>query len=558
MIPLRQHFKLLIAFAIAALLILQWSLLSYFQEEIDMLKRSVSSQTRNNTISLAARNLPVGFAFIPPTSSHPPRKNAIMTLLSGPDLVNEDPSTFDQYCESALYHAYMFLHSPTLKLHAENETEFVVMMTPGQTSHCRNALLELGARVVVVPLLSLPGLDYSHRYHYTYTKYQMWALEGIYEKILFIDLDLLFVTKSPLPLFSFIDEFHSVAKKSTRKHFYGGVEDWNLHFLAKFGCSTNEYTGCINGGLLLLEPNLIDYKGLLEKMKTTRTGMADQYTLQQYFAYNSTLAPIILPKIYNTMWGVRGRTKKEVADAVGFHFKVLDSKSSLYRYPHPHVISHLWKHIPAQMMDLRRIQMDNFVAAKDKHHLPIIPVTLNNDSDTFSLHKLRTKYDRVTILAPLGGSKESLKSREAFAKHLHQSFLETARPKSLLETFRFIVRILDKYEWVWVVNPALRLTVDPKWPVHVMLDKLTKGKKDAMVLAFNDCEGKSGSFFVHKSAETILVSLVANVTEGKKSSDEEVWVKFWNLVKADAVIASEPEKLYQVEAKACDKGYYNV
>ncbi|KAJ3063022.1 hypothetical protein HDU99_005010, partial [Rhizoclosmatium hyalinum] len=291
-------------------------------------------------------------------------------------------------------------------------------------------------------------------------------------------------------------------------------------------------------------------------MKTTRTGMADQYTLQQYFAYNSTLAPIILPKIYNTMWGVRGRTKKEVADAVGFHFKVLDSKSSLYRYPHPHVISHLWKHIPAQMMDLRRIQMDNFVAAKDKHHLPIIPVTLNNDSDTFLLHKLRTKYDRVTILAPLGGSKESLKSRETFAKHLHQSFLENARPKSLLETFRFIVRILDKYEWVWVVNPALRLTVDPKWPVHVMLDKLTKEKKDAVVLAFDDCEGKSGSFFVHKSAETILGSLVANVTEGKKSSDEEVWVKFWNLVKADAVIASEPEKLYQVEAKACNKGYY--
>ncbi|KAJ3042993.1 hypothetical protein HDU99_010008, partial [Rhizoclosmatium hyalinum] len=239
-----------------------------------------------------------------------------MTLLSGPDLENEDPSTFDQYCEGALYHAYMFLHSPTLKLHAENETEFVVMMTPGQTSHCRNALLELGARVVMVPLLSIPELDFSHRYHYTYTKYQMWALEGIYEKILFIDLDLLFVTKSPLPLFSLIDQFHASANTSIeRKYFYGGVEDWNRQFLNNFGCSEEEYTGCINGGLLLLEPNIADFKGLKEKMKSTRTRMADQYTLQRYYDYRGPRAPVLLPTIYNTMWGDEGRTKQEVDDA---------------------------------------------------------------------------------------------------------------------------------------------------------------------------------------------------------------------------------------------------
>ncbi|ORY49154.1 hypothetical protein BCR33DRAFT_735294 [Rhizoclosmatium globosum] len=210
MLPFPNRLQLLIPLIIFGFIVFQLDLLFRFQHGAEVLDQSQ----------------PTGFTFLPPITSNLPSKNAIITLLSGPQLHDEKAYAFDKYCEEALYQAYSFLHSPATKLGPDSETEFVVMMTPGQTSQCRSALLELGARVIVVPILSMTELDYSHRYHYTYTKYQMWALEGIYEKILYIDLDLLFVTKSPIPLFSFIDQFHASTICQQKRISF--MEEWKI------------------------------------------------------------------------------------------------------------------------------------------------------------------------------------------------------------------------------------------------------------------------------------------------------------------------------------------
>ncbi|KAJ3293110.1 hypothetical protein HDU79_000693 [Rhizoclosmatium sp. JEL0117] len=356
-----------------------------------------------------------------------------------------------------------------------------------------------------VPMVTAPG-NITHRYGYAYTKFQMWALEGVFEKILYIDLDLMFIDKSPLDLFARIDAFHDAAElknnstketlqqgkeegtggssnstSPSRQKFYGGVEDWNYWFI---GCEQG--IGCINSGLLVFEPDLVAYRALIELIPTTRSAIYDQHTLQVY--YQSRSEHENFPPEYNTMWLPNGHNKEHMEKAIGFHFRYFDLDGHLYQrggsyVPQKLVAQTLASKMPGRLMDLRRIQMENFQQGRGGV-LPIVPVQFAELTDRITMTELRTQHDRVGVIAyGVGGTTEALDSRQAFSKHLYQAFLETQyQPKSLLTLFKVILEdLFEKYEWVWVVHPSLILKAEGKWPVHKQLDWLTKDLNDAAV-----------------------------------------------------------------------------
>ncbi|KAJ3081635.1 hypothetical protein HDU99_005148 [Rhizoclosmatium hyalinum] len=216
------------------------------------------------------------------------------------------------------------------------------------------------------------------------------------------------------------------------------------------------------------------------------------------------------------MWLPNGHNKEHMEKAIGFHFRYFDLDGHLYQrggsyVPQKLVAQTLASKMPGRLMDLRRIQMENFQQGRGGV-LPIVPVQFAELTDRITMTELRTQHDRVGVIAyGVGGTTEALDSRQAFSKHLYQAFLETQyQPKSLLTLFKVILEdLFEKYEWVWVVHPSLILKAEGKWPVHKQLDWLTKDLNDAAVVAFRDCDNQfSKSFFVNRLAKPALVNIL--------------------------------------------------
>ncbi|KAI9333599.1 hypothetical protein BDR26DRAFT_605614 [Obelidium mucronatum] len=427
------------------------------------------------------------------------------------------PSLWTDFCLGALFHTYTFLYNNLTKLHPADDTEFAVMITENQSKSCRESILALGARVIDVPIIPSPR-GFQHKYDYTYTKYQMWAMEGIYEKILYLDGDLLYFTKSPLPIFKEIDVFHDEMENrlreergdesgdsmapytSTKRYFYGGSQDWQM--------------SCINGGLLLLEPNLKDYQGLIDLMPST-LGFGDQKTLDEYFKANTDRAGIHLSRVYNTQW-VHHRTQQELVSAVGFHHKFFDDRIG----DKPEGIK-TFERFSRGFLDLRKIQLENFEAGRGGN-LPIVPAVPNSFDGMVAVRKSRAKFDRLAILTIGGVNTTSEKSRKKFASHYSQAVdIGSTSFDTLAEKIGYVSNILlPKYEWVFVVNGRLILH-RTHLPIHVALSRWIDN--DTELIVFKDCPAElSGSFIVGRAARETLSKLYDDHRD-KSMSDSDFW-----------------------------------
>ncbi|KAJ3073045.1 hypothetical protein HDU98_002314 [Podochytrium sp. JEL0797] len=487
-------------------------------------------------IESVVKSLPAGFNFIPNIKTRPVSKYAIMTLLTGPDISSQDPKQTDNFCLGALFHAYTFLHNNLTKLQPSDNTEYVVIMTPGQPLHCRNALLNLGVRILEAPVIPPPDGKFDHRYHYTYSKYQMWALEGVYERILYLDGDLLYLTQSPVELFHAVDVWHQRKRlefeqtkhlqNSTstleKLYFYGGIADWQL--------------GEINGGLLLFEPSHLHLQGLIDLMPTT-TGFGDQRTLGEYYKPGTARAPVYLPRRFNTQW-VHHRTQQELVEAVGFHHKFFDDRTG-----EKEESRQVFQAFSQGFLELRRIQVENLASGKGGV-LPVVPVVPGTFEGMRAVRGAKTRFDRVAVV---GLGKGGGEGREAFARHYSQAVHVDVKVGSLFEKIGVIAnRLLEEYEWVWVVDSRVRIKL-MGLPIHTALNGWTKGVTGLVV--FRDCVGGgTGSFFVGKAARAAMAQLYAeNTAKGAHPSDEEVWKHVLEALKDKTQVHDRPKELYEFE-----------
>ncbi|KAJ3027365.1 UNVERIFIED_CONTAM: hypothetical protein HDU68_003938 [Siphonaria sp. JEL0065] len=516
------------------------------------------SQERLDALTSAIKSLPDGFIFTPPLSpDHPPKSRAIITLLTGSAPTSPPPPNhLDDTCQGTLLHAYTFIHSPLTRLNTtSNDTEFIVMHTPEQPQPCLNSLLALGARLLQVPVINTADGIFSHRYHYTYTKYQMWALEGIYDRILYLDADLVYLTRSPVELFHEVDVFHhDIASLNAtfgkpeeslpeKLYFYGGCLDWQMPV--------------INGGLLLLEPNLKDYNGLIELIPST-TGFGDQKTLDEYYKSKKTsLLPVKLPRRFNTQW-VHHRSEDELRDAVGFHHKFFGDKVG-----ESEEATKVFERFSRRFLELRRIQMEVLGDESRKEGFPVVPIVSNTLDRTSEVRNWRTRFDRVAVLTVGRGSGEEAKrSRMDFARYYSQAVvIDTELYAEVFGAIEYMVssNVLDKYEWVWAIDPNLVLRSGKDWPIQESLNRWADG--DTGLVVFKDCGGTAtGSFIVGgKAAREAMAQVHVDAKkELEPPSNAGIWKLLLQKMKSNAKVSdSQMDVLYSYDEGAC-KGFLTL
>ncbi|KAJ3290178.1 hypothetical protein HDU79_003484 [Rhizoclosmatium sp. JEL0117] len=434
----------------------------------------------------------------------------------------------DDYCMGALFHAHTFLHKNLTRLKPTDNTEYTVMMTEGTPVTCTDALLALGARILIVPMIEPPDGEPMRRYALCFSKLQMFALDTVYDKIFYTDGDLLYFTKSPVPeVFQYIDDWHEEREqegKTDHVTFYGGAKDLLID--------------TVNAGMLLFEPSLLDYQKLLELIPMTM-GFGDQGTLQEYYRKDGPHPAVYIPSKYNTQWVMR-RTEMKLQEAVGFHHKfLLDDMGST------NFSKNIFPWYSQGYLDLRRIQMEHL--AKDVGRiLPVVPIVQDSLDKVLKFRNLTTMYDRIALLSMGNGSTIAQKSRVEFSNHLWQANLISPET-DFGNLFRLIsFDLLEKYEWIWVVDSNLIMNVTAD-PFYYALERLTNATTPLVL--FKDCFGSlTGSFIIGKAGLPILKSVYE-----KNHLGHEIWTNFlkrafsWDVVN----VVNGNHGLYSFERDSC-------
>ncbi|KAI9334048.1 nucleotide-diphospho-sugar transferase [Obelidium mucronatum] len=256
--------------------------------------------------------IPEDFEFFPSVYDKPLKPKAIISMLTSGE---DSPSVFDAYFTAAVAHVFTFTQYFNSLNYANLNYEYVVMVTENVSARQRSVLLRMGARVLVVPSITrrdLPGMPkltprYSHlsldkggEYEYVYSKLQMWRLEGVFETILFHDLDLFFLKDTdPAPaLFKFADAINS------------------SYFLAAAWDCCDE---TLNSGLMVFSPNKERFKEMKQLAPTPPYNYFGDQTLVHHYHWNRSLVTV-LPQAYNVIYfGKLKNFKNE--QTIGFHDK---------------------------------------------------------------------------------------------------------------------------------------------------------------------------------------------------------------------------------------------
>ncbi|KAI9314367.1 hypothetical protein BDR26DRAFT_1016852 [Obelidium mucronatum] len=534
---------------VALLLLASFSLSVFFLQA-----KSRPTNSRSSAISPPVLN---EFEFIPPLHTHPPAKRAVITLLAGPAKPTQLSKSLDDFCLLAHYQAYSFLHGNITNLNNNNNNnkektpkiEFVVMATYETPVHCLEGLLKLGvSRIIKVPTFIVPS-EMNHRYGYTFTKFRMWALEGIYESILTMDGDMFFLKKSPLDLFDFMTR-SSVSSLGKRFPFFGAVKDWP-------GGADYE-SGQFDSGLMLFEPTIQDYKGLLDTIPSS-LGFGDQRVLTKYYNSQGARPFTVIPHYYHTS-RLLERTKQEIEEAVGLHFKFLtiklDNASTVVAETRE--LFGIWSN---QMQDLRRIQMkDVLVVSEDSsgyeeadQSLPVVPIVpvvpkLFDEWQLVRTHN-STMYDTVLVVSLESDKLDpvELGNRNKLASLYHQSTHLLLSPS--LSAFLKIASALEKFEWVWILAP--HVSVDAKVILSVAIGQLQIVGQQPMLIGFKDCKNtsvaNSASILLHKSSRLKLLKYLETFSASSTTAAaDQIWAGFTSLFGVSEKRLVDSTSLYTV------------
>ncbi|KAJ3235984.1 hypothetical protein HDU78_004897 [Chytriomyces hyalinus] len=469
-------------------------------------------------------SLPDTFKFHPSAKARPFKSKAVVTFLataSSDDFRLQPLRDADWFFVGACLHAYTFLHSEKTRLQPSDDTEFVVMVTEFVPQPFQDTLLEMGARVLQVPSIEIAGREKpGDKYQYLYTKLNMYRLEGIYDSILFLDIDINYFEQSPVQLFSSVKP-----RKSPDGHpyYFGSTREWQ------------NGNGIFNTGVQLLIPSIHHFNALLELAKDpVKTKYGDQGLLNVYFAGDGELPWDELPQFWN-MNHLEVRNESEVRAAAGIHGKLWSECQFLSEASKP--LFSLWRD---SMRATRRIQMN---ILKNRYlAMPLVPAVPDTCDEWTSIKgmttlKYQTAMSSFAMLTVGNVSQEVLNSREDFCvgKALAAHHVESPQKiRTLFDTLELLAsRMLPKYDFVWVMNPKVEMNNinGAKFLTEFKEIRKRSGLGD-VVYAFRDCaHGLSGSFVIASEGLPKLQRFLEKTRNTGQSTvdDDVVWELFIQL-----------------------------
>ncbi|KAI8620566.1 hypothetical protein BC830DRAFT_1098370 [Chytriomyces sp. MP71] len=490
--------------------------------------------------------LPSEFQLFPPLSDRPAKPKAIITLLAvaAQDYGTKYLQDSDWFFTGALLNAYTFYHKPATKLDPSGDVEFVVMVTPAVPQSYVLAFLNLGARVLVVPAVEIPGREKpGDKYQYVYTKLQMQRLEAIYRGVLYIDIDLFYFDHSPVALFDYLNNHIERAHTnvSMEPYFFGSTAEWKQH---------ERRWGQFNSGLQMFTPSLRQFNRLFEYAKDpdyARYG--DQGLLTKYFEDNW----VQLPQKYNTHH-LEERNASTMEPAIGFHHKYWCDCHYMTEASAPSFL--LWVR---DAQEVRRIQMSQLAQATGE--IPDIPIMPIIPADCQMWKKLvpealkqKVLFDTIVVVSLDNVSPEEKERRDKWCSTYHQANHDFGiAAKSVIQVLQRVMMLLGKYDWVWVLDSKVKIDEATK-PFSLNLAKFKDSVSPVRVVAFADC-GKeaSGSILFSKESLTKLRDISASM---ESSGNLEVpWRDLFSLVMAkhkDGIrVISDRHDLYRFDQIDC-------
>ncbi|KAI8612801.1 nucleotide-diphospho-sugar transferase [Chytriomyces sp. MP71] len=459
---------------------------------------------------------PSGFAFEPSLAIRPAKRRAIITTLfvATPDYRRKLALDSDWFFTGAFLHAYSFLHDPVTKISPGDDAEFVVMITKLVPREYRRALIDLGARLLEVPLIEIEGRKKLNgdKYQYLYTKLNMYRLENIYDSILFLDVDLFFFRESPMPLFNLINS----------ADFFGSTAEWK------------EGYGTFNSGLQLIKPSENRYQTLIALAhNSSYARYGDQGLLNKYFHPNGAHPVTLLPQSYNTHH-LEERNETEIARGIGFHAKFWSECHMLSDASKP-----MWKLWQEKMVALRGIQMRTFESRSGYENATIVPAVPKTCEEWKEMQKLKGgMFLKWAIVSTGVVKKEVLESRSNLAQQFNEaSHLYFPSPSQngerlLLSKLRLANRLFDRYDWLWFPTESLKYS-RPTSSFLIILSNQIRAEQPHIV-TFRDCHGgkiATASFFItrdknaRKKLKTFLTQLDAGEFGAVESDEDALWEK---------------------------------
>ncbi|KAI8608086.1 nucleotide-diphospho-sugar transferase [Chytriomyces sp. MP71] len=468
-----------------------------------------------------------------------------MTLLTSTSATLD---SLDFYSANAILQAFMFLHYNETRFTESQSanTEFVVMITLQIAQHVRAALLEMGARLIVVPVLSNRHMK-GHRYRDVFTKFQAWRLEGAYDSILYVDVDLLFLQTNPVDDLWALLEDHERVAANKRKPFFAAARD--------------KWQRTINSGLLLFRPSLTDFKALVRLAETgTVSQFPDQTVLDAYWK-NVSGAYTEIPATYNFM--SLNAARFDSGDQIGSHFKFWDQ---------PFAASYvLWQGAmaAARRHQLRRLRCRALV--------PVAP-----DGDFAQWKAVRDSgvlFETIALFSLVRDSTRlpvSYAAEVAHRQHMADSFAQAlhvdhrdlpraparTRTPPLLHALRHILRDLLAacVSWVAVFDQHAVLSVRRQvLPLHAARVK----NRTRTLGVYWDCAGtRAGGFWIHREAMGLTMQMMEDLDvlywdAGKGRyvegfGDEVVWKALLDTFAGSMAFVSSKWYLHQVPGSMCN------
>ncbi|KAI8616386.1 hypothetical protein BC830DRAFT_1118294 [Chytriomyces sp. MP71] len=435
---------------------------------------------------------PSGFALIPSAMERPLKPKAVITLLISTD---KEQTSMDFYSMSAILQSFLFIHYPATKFSESeaNETDFAVMVTPMIAPHVRDALLDVGARLIVVPTLVLKDWDPIYaKFQYVMTKLRVFQLEGVYSSILFVDADIFFLKRNPASdLWKYL-EAHE-ANPATRGTTF-------------FGASPDPCQPTINTGLFLFKPSIYDFKEMTRLATTPPYNKYVDQTAMHYYFQNAT-GMTIFPEEYNVIaFDICQKNidvNRLINSTLGYHVKFWENRSRhkelFYLWQRPMAALRMW-----QMARGTKITLS-----------PVVPEAFK---DWATICRSGAMMYRAAIFSlEIGRGKEiELRQRDklagsyAQAVHLRRSDIPDVSRLStipLLEALRFVVTLAE-YDWVLILDH--RAVAMKSALVHSHLGEVAKAT--ATLGVYRDCGGaRTAGFWIGRKALPHMHQLVADL-----------------------------------------------
>ncbi|KAI8608181.1 hypothetical protein BC830DRAFT_30808 [Chytriomyces sp. MP71] len=511
------YLLLVLAIACTGLVYLQCSLPESrdYQQSADIDFHSVSVNATQNHSALSQHTtvkLPAGFALIPSAEERPLKQKAVITLLLSSDTKE---GSMDFYSIGAILHTFLFNHYPATKFtKAEaSDTEFAVMVTPMIPSTVRDALLDVGARLIVVPVLVLQDWDsvFPH-FQYVMTKLRVFQLEAVYSSILFVDADVFYLHTNPVSgLWKYL-EAHE-ANPDTRDTPF-------------FGASPDPCKPTINSGMFLVRPSIAHFNDMVRLAVTPPYNeYVDQTAIHFYYANMTGMTHF--PEIYNHFPYAYCKRKDMNTTAVGYHHKF---------WNHVWVDAPLFSLWQRPMAALRQWQVSRNLSTA------LVPVVPKNRTEWLQISDSGVMMHRVALFSiELGRGKEiELRRRDEFAGlhaqavHVRQGDIPKESPRSsvaFLEALRFAgSHLLVNYDWVFILDH--RAVVVRNAHMHAHLGTIAKLTEALGV--YRDCSDTAvAGFWIGRKALAQIKQIVADLDRiwddqsvgaySSKLTDDNVW-----------------------------------